>query len=219
MALSDSRSERGPSATGQGGKRRGSRQLKCGGLNGQRPDGQRPDGQRLDGQRLNGQRLDGQRLRPPSSARSARGGPDRRRRFEPRQRVDHLGPRYRAPGRVVLADDPQRRIGLQNTHDAPVQCRITPSAHPTYGPPEHRCPFSHGSVKWSCGSGPARLQGAPAALSGVRRRPGEPVEGFPVLARGLLDDRAGQRGRGRGLVPVEGFEVVAHELLVEARRA
>src|SRR5699024_8539339 len=43
--------------------------------------------------------------------------------------------------------------------------------------------------------------------------------GLAIARNGLLDDPGGQFGPRRGLVPVQGFQIVAHELLVEARRA
>src|SRR5689334_23333410 len=50
----------------------------------------------------------------------------------------------------------------------------------------------------------------------MSRQPRVPVE---ILLACLADDFGRQRGCGGRLVPVECFEVIAHELLVEARRA
>ena len=69
-------------------------------------------------------------------------------------------------------------------------------------------------------SKPARdLRARTTDSFGLRCRARYPVERLPVLARSLLDDPGRQWRCRRGLVPVEGFQVVAHELLVEARRA
>src|SRR5215469_18687463 len=45
------------------------------------------------------------------------------------------------------------------------------------------------------------------------------AQGFLILRARLRDDLRRQLRPGRLLVPVEGFEIIAHELLVEARRA
>src|SRR5579871_4842748 len=65
------------------------------------------------------------------------------------------------------------------------------------------------------------IQGVGMRLSGGRGGfgPGQARQRLAVLGAGARDDFRGQVGAGRLLVPVERLQVVAHELLVEARRA